>query len=122
MHVRFKSLLSFFTPLYPSPSLSLFSFLSPFPLFFLSLPHVVPASLAEHGAQTFYCLLMAALSIIRDQSLRANEPGHDGEEIAGNKKQKKSRNIKKEKGGGKEKGRKEGGRRGLKKRKNKINK
>lgn len=66
---------------------------------------------------------MAALSIIRDQSLRANEPGHDGEEIAGNKKQKKSRNIKKEKGGGEGKRKEERKEaRGLKKRKNKINK
>lgn len=71
------------------PSLSIF-FPLPLPFIFFSPSRTSsPPRLAEHGAQTFYCLLMAALSIIRDQSLRANEPGHDGEEIAGNKKQKK---------------------------------
>lgn len=70
-------------------SLSIF-FPLPLPFIFFSPSRTSsPPRLAEHGAQTFYCLLMAALSIIRDQSLRANEPGTTAEEIAGNKKQKK---------------------------------
>lgn len=56
-----------------------FAFL--FLILFLSLSqrhpvHVVTASLVEreHSYTDLYCLLMAALSIIRDQSLQANEP------------------------------------------------